>query len=160
LRAAHRRVSRGWSMYTAEMNVAVFPFSRQEEGEEVVIGRADTGVFLSMPPDAVEILDLLAAGKTVGRAQEIYRAKYGLVAEMDELLSFLETKGIVRPGGAAARAASPRESAAAAEVAEPRRRRYHFSNIPQPVAQALFGPAALTVQGLVAALAALAVFRA
>jgi len=138
------------------MKVAVFPFSRQEEGSEVVIGRADTGVFLSVPPDAVEILDLLAAGKTVGRAQEIYRAKYGVIPELEEFLDILQAKGLVRPS----EATGAYESSPDARTDASQRRRYHFSNIPQSVARALFGPVVLTMQGLIVTLAAVAVFRA
>ena len=46
--------------------VEVFPFTRQPEGDEVVIGRPDIGVFLALPAEAVEILDDLAAGRSVG----------------------------------------------------------------------------------------------
>jgi putative peptide zinc metalloprotease protein len=141
------------SVYTQETQVAVYPFTRQAEGGEIVIGRVDTGVFLALPPDAVELLDSLAAGETVGRAQEIYREKYGETPEMAELLEFLQSKGFVRPAGAASPVPDP-------VPAEPQQRRYHFSNIPQSFARVLFGPAGLTVAAVVVALAAVAVFRA
>jgi hypothetical protein len=143
-------------MYTQDTKVAVYPFSRQAEGDEVVIGRADTGVFLALPPDAVEILDTLAAGETVGRAQEIYRQKYGMVPEVQELLEFLETKGFVRPGGGGAEPAAAAGQGVAANV--PQQQKYHFTNIPQSLAQALFGPAALVVATLLVVLAAVAVY--
>ena len=146
-------------MYTQETKVAVFPFTRQAEGGEVVIGRVDTGVFLALPLEAIEILDTLAAGETVGRAQEIYREKHGETPEMEEFLGFLASKGFVRPAGEkapAAVAAGPGQSLA---VEAPRQRRYHFANIPQSVAQALFGPTALTAAAFLVALAAGAVIR-
>src|SRR3982750_3502053 len=155
---------RGWSMYTQEMKVAVFPFSRQAEGEEVVIGRVDTGAFLSLPPDAVEILDLLAAGKTVGQAQEIYRGKYGENPDMEEFLGFLQSKGFVRPWTDVV--APPPAAGAGPGVAPnvaasvPQQRRNHFANIPQPVAQALFGRTALLIAALLVALATIAVAQA
>src|SRR4051794_28128810 len=129
-------------MYTQGMKVLVISFTRQVEGGEVVIGHVDTGVFLALPPDAVEILDILADGKTVGRTQEIYREKYGMIPEMEEFLGFLHAKGFVRPGRETVPAAgTPLGSGVVSN--EPRQRRYHFANIPQSVAQALFGPTAL-----------------
>jgi hypothetical protein len=148
-------------VYTQETKVAVYPFTRQAEGGEIVIGRVDTGVFLALPPDAVELLDALAAGETVGRTQEIYREKHGETPEMAEFLEFLQNKGFVRPAGGiespAADAAGPAQGSV---PAGPQQRRYHFSNIPQSVARALFGPAGLTFAALVVALAVVAVFRA
>ena len=56
-------------MYAPSSQVAVYPFTRQPEGEEIVIGRTDTGVFLSLPREAVEILDWLREGRTVAPAE-------------------------------------------------------------------------------------------
>jgi putative peptide zinc metalloprotease protein len=146
------------SVYTNEAKVTVFPFTRQAEGGEVVIGRLETGVFLALPPDAVEILDVLAAGETVGRAQEIYRAKYGETPEMEEFLGFLQTKGFVQPAAGKERALNAAGPSRAS--AGPRQPRYHFANIPQSVANALFGRTALTIAALLVALAAAGVWRA
>lgn len=147
-------------MFTDEMKVAVFPFSRQVEGEEVVIGRVDTGVFLSLPSDAVEILDTLAAGETVGRAQEIYRERYGLIPEVGDLLEYLQAKGfvaLVKDGeGPAVGSAVPISSVAASL---PQQKNYHFTNIPQSVAQVVFGPLGKIVAALLVALAAAAVYQ-
>jgi putative peptide zinc metalloprotease protein len=143
-------------VYTAETKVTVFPFTRQEEGGEVVIGRPDTGVFLALPPDAVEILDLLAAGETVGRTQELYHAKHGETPDLEDLLGYLQSKGLVRPGRDPEPAAGDPGGAPAGGQ---RQIRYHFTNIPQSVAQALFGPPALTLVAVLVALAAAAVFQ-
>jgi hypothetical protein len=146
-------------LFTADARVQVYPFTRQAEGGEVVIGRPDTGVFLALPAEAVELLDLLAAGATVGRAQELYHAKHGETPEMEEFLGFLAGKGLVRriaaPGEAPPPA--PKAAAIAPRAAPVAAKRYHFTNIPQEVAQALFGRAALTAAAFVVVLAALAV---
>jgi hypothetical protein len=62
-------------MYTRDSIVAVRSFTRQREGEEVVIGSPETGVFLAVPPEAVEFLDLLALGKSLGEVSDLYFAK-------------------------------------------------------------------------------------
>jgi putative peptide zinc metalloprotease protein len=140
-------------VFTPEVKVAVFPFTRQAEGEEVVIGRVDTGVFLALPPDAVEILDLLMAGETVGRAQEIYGQKYGETPDMEEFLGFLHGKGFVRVH-------DPEEPVRAAPrdlgVPAASRVRYHFADFPVPLARKLFGTTALTIGAVIFALAVVA----
>lgn len=147
-------------MFTPEVKVAVYPFTRQPEGEEIVIGRTDTGVFLALPPDAVEILDLLRAGETVGQAQEIYARKYGETPDMEEFLTFLHGKGFVRvhdpeePVRAAPR--DPGTPAISAIPATPPVR-YHFADFPVALARQLFGVTALTIGAVIFALAVVAV---
>lgn len=150
-------------MYTQETLVAVYPFSRQAEGEEIVIGRVDTGVFLALPPDAVEILDSLAQGRTVGEAQDLYQKQHGEIPDVEDLLQYLQSKGFVRPrvkkeareSGPAAPAAGTATAAAAEaqQIADPPQIRYHFTNVPQSVAERLFGRTALTISAFIMALA-------
>lgn len=153
-------------MYTKETQVAVYPFSRQVEGEEIVIGRVDTGVFLALPPDAVEILDSLAQGKTVGEAQDLYLKNHGEVPDVEDLLQFLQSKGFVRPSvkkDQKAEPAPPAPGPASAPVpaadAEPPQIRYHFTNVPQSLAERLFGRTSLTICAFVMALAGLVALR-
>lgn len=147
-------------MYGAAAQVAVHPFTRQPDGEETVIGRADTGVFLALPNEAVEILDWLQEGLTVGEAQQRYGERYGEIPDIEDLLELLQAKGFVRPRTAAAAiapaAAGPASPAPAADPTA-RRIRYHFANIPVPLARALFGNAALAIAAAVVAVAAVAV---
>jgi hypothetical protein len=74
----------------------VYPFTRQLEDDEVVIGRLETGRFLALPPDAVELLDDLAAGKTVEQARSHYQQRYGEVPDLEDLLQALEENGFVQ----------------------------------------------------------------
>jgi len=164
-------------LFTPEVKVAVYPFTRQAEGEEIVIGRVDTGVFLSLPPDAVEILDLLRAGETVGRTREIYGQKYGETPDMEDFLGFLHGKGFVRVyDPEAARAARPVDVQAASDsqtnpqtnaqtnsptdsqVPAASAVRYHFADFPVPLARKLFGVTALSIGSVIFALAVAAAF--
>lgn len=88
--------------YTNDTLVSVYPFARQPEGPEVVIGRIDTGIFLAVPVEAAEVLDQLAEGKTVGEARDFHLHRYGESPDMEDFLSFLESKGLVRPADASA----------------------------------------------------------
>jgi putative peptide zinc metalloprotease protein len=154
-------------LFTPEVKVAVYPFTRQAEGEEIVIGRVDTGVFLSLPPDAVEILDLLRAGETVGRAREIYGQKYGETPDMEDFLGFLHGKGFVRVHDpnepvrarpAEAQAAVPNSQTNSqtnpqAQVPAASTVRYHFADFPVSLARKLFGTTALAIGAVIFALA-------
>ncbi|HEV2853707.1 MAG TPA: hypothetical protein VHC97_12965 [Thermoanaerobaculia bacterium] len=132
--------------FTEESRVAVFPFSRQDGGEEeVVVGRPEAGVFLALPRDAVEVLDDLAAGRTVAEARDLYHQRHGETPDLAEFLELLAEKGFVRPRddepGAAETGFLPQVPV----------RKYHFENLPEGVARFFFGRAALCVYALVIA---------
>jgi putative peptide zinc metalloprotease protein len=157
-------------MYEPSTQVAVYPFTRQPDGEEIVIGRTDTGIFLSLPREAVEILDWLRDGRTVAEAQAQYQEKYGEIPDVADLLTFLQEKGFVRPRRDGTSADAPVSAANAANAvitpaadktfAPPAAAavRYHFANIPVPLARKLFGKTALALGALIFALAVVAVF--
>src|ERR1700761_5361563 len=81
-------------LYTNNSIVVVHPFTRQQEGEEVVIGNVAAGVFLALPVEVVELLDLLATGKSVGEVSAIYRDATGETPDLEDLLTSLDAKGI------------------------------------------------------------------
>jgi len=129
------------SAYTPDTVVAVQPFTRQPEGDDVIIGVAETGVFLAVPPEAVELLEQFAQGKSVGEVSNLYQQRYGEVLDMDDFLGLLETKGIVKPfvQGRAQTSASQPARPPAPKV------RYHFGNFPQAVARRIFSRPVLAV---------------
>ena len=144
-------------MYARESRVSVFPFSRQAQADEVVIGRVDTGVFLSLPADAVALLDELREGKTVGEVQDAYFAEHGEIPDMEGLLDYLEEKGFVSP--LVPGADQPDAAAFVPQAGPPQRQmRYHFTSIPESFAKKVFGKTALTIYAVVVALAAVAAF--
>jgi putative peptide zinc metalloprotease protein len=121
--------------YTQDAVVVVHPFSRQAEGDDVIIGRVETGVFLAVPPGAVEILDYLREGRSVGEAAELYRQQHGAVPDLDDFLQILEVKGIIETAGAEGK----QEAAILSQPRQQQRRiRYHFENFPEPLARHLF----------------------
>jgi putative peptide zinc metalloprotease protein len=141
--------------YTAKSRVFVHPFVRQHDGEGIIIGRPDTATFLALPSDAIEILDCLADGKTVGEAQLHYQEKYSIIPDMGEFLSILEEEGFIRrlptnttnlPSDALLPPLEPR-------AREPSKVRFHFANFPQHLAQLFFCKPALAVYGAMIALA-------
>lgn len=142
-------------MYTPDTVISVQPFTRQADGEEVIIGRVETGVFLAVPSDAVELLDDLAQGRTIGEVSDRYQQKYGETPDMEDFLHLLESKGIVKSvaqddGGVEAAAAAPPQGP---------RVRYHFSNFPHWLARLIFSRPALAVYFAVILLAVAAAMR-
>lgn len=145
-------------MFTREARVQIFPFSRQPDGDLVVIGRPETGKFVALPPDAVEVLDHLAAGKTVGEAQDLYREKYGEVPDMQDFLGVLGEKGLIADACGTAAPAGLDGSAgqageAGAQAAGGAHLRFHFTSVPQGFARMLFNPVTVTGSCLLAAFA-------
>ncbi len=130
-------------MFTRDSIVAVRTFTRQREGEEVVIGSPETGVFLAIPPEAVELLDQLALGKSLGEVSDRYFEETGETPDLEDLLIHLQVNGIVETSGAGSvRDRQPRRPV--------REVKYHFSAFPQSIAKVLFGrPALLCMAALI-----------
>jgi len=134
------------SLYTRDTKVAVLPFSRQQEGEETVIGNPETGVFLAVPQEVVEMLDLLALGKTSGEVSDLYLERTGETPDLDDLLGFLETKGLVRPKG-------PEDLERQKPQVPGRARKFHFGEFPQSLARFIFSVHVLAFEAVLAAVA-------
>jgi putative peptide zinc metalloprotease protein len=122
--------------------IDVIAFTRQKDGEEVVIGRPDTNVFLSLPEEAVEILDNLSNGKTVGEAQAEFARAHSIEPDIDGLLQALEQRGFIRPRG---KNAPEVNLPARANRQAGKPVRYHFTQIPVATARRFFGPVPMTI---------------
>jgi len=126
-------------VFPRHVRVDVYPFSRQRDGEDLIIGRADLGSFAAVPAEAVEILDQLAEGRTVGEVQDLYETRYGETLDLEDFLRTMASKGLVRPH-------SPETRDAPAIERSPRGLR--FSWISQRFARALFSAPMLVLQGV------------
>jgi putative peptide zinc metalloprotease protein len=143
--------------YTSDSLVAVYPFTRQADGEEIVIGHIETDSFLVLPFEAVEILDYLALGKTVGETQLIYQEKYGELPDIEDLLQVLENKGFVKMLLQSEANYNVLTSTLKASSQSITKVHYNFTNIPQSLAQRLFSRPVLTSCWILLALAFIAV---
>ncbi|MEV4134521.1 hypothetical protein AB0J72_20410 [Dactylosporangium sp. NPDC049742] len=81
--------------YNADTTVAVLPFQRRPEGDEIVIGDPSRGAFLALPKDGVDLLDWLAAGDTVGEAARRYESRYHETPDMEDFLAVMTTEGFI-----------------------------------------------------------------
>jgi putative peptide zinc metalloprotease protein len=141
--------------YSRDTLVTVRPFTRQIDGEEVIIGVVETGVFLAVPPEAVELLEYFSQGKNVGQVADFYQQRYGEVLDINDFLELLETKGIVESldeGGARSANAQPARQ-------QTQRVRYHFANFPQSLARRIFSRPVLAASFLLIGLALAAMIR-
>lgn len=129
------------------MRISVEPFVRQPEGDEIVIGLPDRGIFLALPSDAVAILDELASGRSVAEAAARYKSEHGIEPDIEGLLTELERRGFVKRSADAA-AATPSQPS-------PPSFRAHFTWIPRSWARALWSPPVL-IASCIVILAALA----
>ncbi len=142
--------------FGSESRVMVLPFSQQIEGEEVIIGRVETGTFLAIPRLAVEVLEGLADGKSIGEVTELYREAHGEVIDLTEFLNILETKGIIEryDGDGQASSGKTRET-----KKKPATKKYHLGGFPESLAARLASWPAVGVCLLLIAAAALLVIR-
>lgn len=128
--------------------VHVPAFSRQPEDDEVVIGHPLRGSFLALPKEAVEILDLLAAGRSVAEARDEFALRHGETPDVQDLLSVLAQHEFVHRRG---------RPASAPEASVPPAGRFHFESLPQSWARLFVHPATLaTVAVLIACSVAVA----
>lgn len=124
LAPTHPTLWREETLLFEDQIVQIHSFTRQVEGQEAVIGRPELGVFLSLPTEALEIVDDLAAGKTVGETRQAFSLRHGETPDMEDLLEHLAAHGLIR---------RPSE-----EGREEKEFRDQFLWIPRRVAQAFF----------------------
>jgi hypothetical protein len=122
--------------FTDDVRIDVVSFSRQVEGEEAVIGNKETGTFLAIPVEGVEVLDDLAGGRTVGEVRNLYLQRHGETPDLEDFLSLLEAKGFVHAAGTARPVGRPGEQRGVPK----KTLRPHFENISQETARRIFSP--------------------
>ncbi len=137
-----------------ERRVVVAPFTRLREDGEMIVGRPETNTFLVIEPEAVEVLDWLAGGSTVGEARRRYLDRHGCELEIQPFLEALAARGFVRIGGGEG---GPDETESAPG---PRRVRFHLEWVTPRLARRVFGRPTLALMALLAIAALAALVRA
>lgn len=84
--------------YPADSLVTVRPFEQRPDGDMVVIGDLDRQVFLTIPPEGLDILQHLAGGATVGETVARYQDKYHETPDIDDFLDVMAEEGFVTAG--------------------------------------------------------------
>lgn len=81
--------------------VAFHPLTFQPDGDEVTVGRLDTGSFVVLPAEGAELLRRLLAGDTPTDAGIWFAATYGEPVDVAEFVADLGELGFVRAPGEA-----------------------------------------------------------
>jgi hypothetical protein len=80
----------------AESVLELHALSFVPEGDEVVVGRLDTGSYAVFPADGAELLRRLGEGMTLSQASHWYAETFGEPVDVDEFASTLTELGFVR----------------------------------------------------------------
>lgn len=64
-------------------------FRGEEEDGLILVGRRDIGSYVSLPAEALEVIDLLDSGKTVGEVKRTLEEKYGEEVEIEDFIQDL-----------------------------------------------------------------------
>jgi hypothetical protein len=90
------------------MSETTLPFHRLsfvDEGDEVVVGRADTGSYAVLPADGAALLRHMVDGEAPQRAAQWYESTFGEPIDIDDFVATLHDLGFVRVSDGAATAA-------------------------------------------------------
>ncbi|MEU4746017.1 hypothetical protein AB0G02_36925 [Actinosynnema sp. NPDC023658] len=83
----------------AETPVLFHDLSFVPEGEEVVVGRLDTGAYAVLPADGAALLRRMADGHSPAAAADWYETEFGEAVDVDDFLEAVRELGFVREGG-------------------------------------------------------------
>jgi hypothetical protein len=81
--------------YPIDAIVKVPPFASRREGSEVIIGRPEKRLFLSVPEEGLDILQSLAAGHTVGETMRRYQEKHAEIPDIADFVGTLHGEGFL-----------------------------------------------------------------
>ncbi|MFD0526180.1 hypothetical protein ACFQ1I_01250 [Kitasatospora arboriphila] len=83
-----------------ESTIALYELSFVPEGDEVLVGRLDTGSYAVFPADGAELLQRLAEGMPLDRAAEWYEETFEEPVDVEDFLETIRELGFVRETGA------------------------------------------------------------
>ena len=79
--------------------VRVHPLVYLDEGDEVTVGRSDTGSFVVLPSDGAALLRKLESGMTIGAAETWYALTYGEPLDVSDFVADLDELGFIQHPG-------------------------------------------------------------
>ncbi|MEM8530891.1 MAG: hypothetical protein AAGF95_08610 [Chloroflexota bacterium] len=126
--------------YIDSQRFAVYPFERQDEGEEVIISRADTASVLVLPTDGVDLLDRLAEGRTLAELNAYYQDTYDSTPDLDDFLETMEEAGFILPLATdqTVDASTVKDLFTDGTAGQVPAQQFHFENFPESLARTLF----------------------
>ncbi|MBC3839695.1 hypothetical protein GXW82_04040 [Streptacidiphilus sp. 4-A2] len=121
--------------------ISLYPLSFVSEGDEVVVGRAETESYAVFPADAARVVQQLRDGASVGQAAAWYAEEYGETADVADLVETLRELGFVREEAAPGDQSAGVPAAPAPAARDATRFR--------PLARLMFSPGAWVLYGAV-----------
>ncbi|WP_431676277.1 hypothetical protein [Kitasatospora sp. KL5] len=84
----------------SESTISLYELSFVPEGDEVLVGRLDTGSYAVFPADGAELLQRLTEGMPLDRAAEWYEETFEEPVDVEDFLDTIRELGFVRETGA------------------------------------------------------------
>jgi hypothetical protein len=81
-----------------ELTLELHELSFVPEGDQVVVGRLDTGTYVVLPVDGAALLEKLCTGMTSEAAADWYEREFGEPVDMADFVDTLHELGFVRDG--------------------------------------------------------------
>jgi hypothetical protein len=86
--------------FDPDVPLSVYPLTYLDEGDEVTVGRTDTGSFAVLPADGAALLRVLAGGMSPRQGKQWYTERYGEDVDIDDFLGLLDELELLAPVGA------------------------------------------------------------
>jgi hypothetical protein len=86
--------------FDPDVPLSVYPLTYLDEGDEVTVGRTDTGSFAVLPADGAALLRQLADGMSPRQGKQWYAEQYGEDVDIDDFVAVLEELELLAPAGA------------------------------------------------------------
>jgi putative peptide zinc metalloprotease protein len=134
--------------YSAATRVTVRPFAQHREAGTVTIGDPDRQVYLSIPEEALDILNWLAEGLTVAETLRSYEQKYGETPDIEDFIDGMAEEGFIVVGADGA-VTDDMGAEMADAAATPKSSTGHLARISPALAQRVLGPPVLAGCALV-----------
>lgn len=93
------------------LRVRFHPLVKRQEGEEWAVGRPDTGSFIYLPKEGVELIELLEEGRTLDEAGQLFQSRHGELPDVADFVQGLNEVGFVVTTGAEAEVPAPTSEA-------------------------------------------------
>jgi putative peptide zinc metalloprotease protein len=127
--------------YARDTHITVYPYHARADGDDAIIANYDRTSFLSVPAEAVELLEQFARGLSVGEVQDVFQQKNGVQADLDDFIDMLAAEHFL----------TTRAGGEIGEYAVVDTRRYHFENLSVDVARRFVSPLTLILCGVLTA---------
>ena len=140
------------SIYSDQLFVRQVQLTVQKEEEGYIIGNQDTGVFLAVPEEAIQLMSWFKDGHNIGEVKILFQEKYNENPDLQDFLEMMVDQGLIR-------VVEPNEDPEGApfeaqfQLSEEQNQKFHFKDIDPRIGGFLFGKPMMMLYGLMVAVA-------